>query len=131
MGLNNQGVTGTGSVGPHARHCRAVNGTQSLVSGTCPTQPRALGRWIVRLCHTVPFFWAQIYKKKASKLFLLKLPSIHFIVVILYRFIIEVLRQADQRYLSRDPVILRGSSGMWINSRSVHPNNQFDLMSLY
>ena len=53
-------VTGTGSVDPHARHCRAVDGAQSLASGTCPTQPWALGRWIVRLCHTVPFFWAQM-----------------------------------------------------------------------
>ena len=40
------GVTGTGSVDPHARHCRAVDGAQSLVNGICPTQPRALGRWI-------------------------------------------------------------------------------------
>ena len=77
------GVTGTGSVDPHARHCRAVDGAQSLVSGTCPTQPWALGRWIVRLCHTVLFFWAQMQKKTASKLFLLKHHSVHFSVVAL------------------------------------------------
>ena len=83
ISMHSERVTGTGSVDPHARHCRAVDGTQSLVSGICPTLPWALGRWIVRLCHTVLFFWAQMQKKTASKLFLLKLHSVHFSVVTL------------------------------------------------